>query len=134
METWIEQFNDAQVHEIHALMAHEWWCSNRSIDEVQTVIDGSDLTLAALDNNQRISAFSRVLTDGIFKAVIFDVIVREDCRGTRLGEKLVEQLKQHPSLKHVKSLELYCPDRISGFYTKLGFKTSDSKLHRFLTG
>jgi len=131
MEIWLEQLNDEHIDEIHALMTQEWWCSDRTIDEVRKVITGSDITLAALDHEQKVAAFARALTDGVFKAIIYDVIVRADCRNTRLGERLIEQLKQHPTLKNVKNLELYCPDHISGFYKKLGFKVSDSKLHRY---
>lgn len=131
METWIEQFDNTQINEIHALMIQEWWCSNRSLEEVKLVISGSSLAIAALDHEQRVAAFARVLTDGIFKAVVFDVIVRAENRDNRLGEKLIRKLQQHPSLEHVKSLELYCPDHISGFYTKLGFEISDAKLHCF---
>jgi len=131
METWIEQFDEAQISQIHALMKQEWWCCNRTIDEVKAVITGSDVTLAALDEEHKVVAFARALTDGVFKAVLFDVIVKGEYRGSNLGKKIIDKLKQHPSLKHVKSLELYCPDRISGFYTKLDFEISESKLHRF---
>jgi len=131
MNKWIEEFNEQQVAQIHTLMINERGCSDRSIDEVRSVIAGSNVTLAALDENQRIVAFARALTDGVFKAVLFDVIVKTDLRGTQLGQKLINQIIRHPSLQHVKSLELYCPDRISGFYTKLGFEISESKLHQY---
>lgn len=130
MNTWIEKLNDSQVEQVHALMIQEWWCATRTLQDVKTVIEGSDLILAALDKNLEVVAFSRVLTDRVFKAVLFDVIIRADYRGTGLGEKLINMLTQHTSLSDVKSLELYCPDQISGFYKKLGFEVSESKLHR----
>jgi len=106
MDTWIEQFSDEQVHQIHGLMIREWWCLDRTLDDVHAVIKGSTVTLAAVNKDLNVIAFARALSDGIFKAVLFDVIVKD---------------------------ELYCPDRISGFYTKQGFEISESKLHRCIT-
>lgn len=130
MITWTERLSDSQVEQVHALMVQEWWCASRTLQDVKAVIAGSNLILAALNEKLEVVAFSRVLTDGVFKAVLFDVMVRADYRGSGLGEKLIDVLTQHASLSDVKSLELYCPDRISGFYKKLGFEVSKSKLHR----
>ena len=37
----------------------------------------------------RLLAFARVLTDGVFKAFVFDVIVAAECRGRSLGSRLM---------------------------------------------
>lgn len=129
IKTWIEQLHETQLVEVHSLMLNEWWCSDRSLEDVRSVVAGSDLTLAGLNHNEEIIVFARVLTDRTFKAVLFDVIVRPDCRDLGLGKILVNQLIDHPILQAVKSIELYCPDRISGFYTGMGFEISESKLH-----
>ncbi len=126
----VEQLDEAQLKQVHALMENEWWCADRSLEEVRSVVTGSDLVLACLNDNDEIIAFSRVLTDSIFKAMLFDVIVRQDYRDKGVGKRLVEQLVNHPMLLPVKSIELYCPDQISGFYKSMGFDVSDSKLHR----
>lgn len=129
MPKLVEQHNESQLMDVHSLMKNEWWCSDRSFEEVCSVVDGSNLTLSYIDNNEAVIAFVRVLTDGIFKAVLFDVIVHPDHRDSGLGRKLIEQTVNHPMLLSVKSIELYCPDRISGFYKNLGFDVSESKLH-----
>jgi len=130
MERWLESFTEEQFVEIHRLMINEWWCHSRSLADVRAVIAGSDLSVAALDEEGRVNAFARVLTDGIFKAVLFDVIVRPDSRDTGLGKRLVDHVLLHPAVAHVAAVELYCPDRISGFYTSMGFDVSESRLHR----
>ena len=70
-------------------MKEEWWCADRTLDEVREVVAGSDLTLAYLDKDGSIAAFSRALTDQVFKAVLFDVIVRTDHRDSGLGRELL---------------------------------------------
>lgn len=127
--SWIESLDEQQIVEVHKLMQQEWWCLDRTLDEVRAVIAGSDLILAHLDDDGTVAAFLRVLTDRVFKALLFDIIVRKDQRDSGLGRELVERTINHAILQNVKSIELYCPDRISGFYKKLGFEVSQSKLH-----
>ena len=134
MQTMVENLDDSQLAEVHALMKNEWWCADRTLEEVASVVAGSDLVLACLDNDGTVTAFLRVLTDRVFKAVLFDVIVRSDHRDSGLGRKLMELTIDHPMLKSVRSIELYCPENISGFYKSLGFDVSDSKLHRLVRG
>jgi len=127
---WLESLAEEHIVDIHRLMINEWWCHSRSLADVRAVIAGSDLCVAALDDEGQVNAFARVLTDGIFKAVLFDVIVRPDSRDSGLGKRLVEFVLSHSAIANVASVELYCPDRISGFYTGLGFDVSESRLYR----
>jgi len=80
MLAWIENFNSDQTKQIHQLMIQEWWCADRQLDDVVATINGSDITLAAVNDEQRIVAFARAITDGVFKGVLFDVIVHKKCR------------------------------------------------------
>jgi len=129
MREWIEIFDESQMIEIHKLMKQEWWCSNRTLEEVSAVIIGSSLAIGVLDDDRSIVAFTRVLTDSTFKAILFDVIVRNDKRKTGLGKEMIQYVINHKALSGVKSIELYCPDHVSPFYKSLGFSVSDSKLH-----
>ncbi len=124
---WINNFDRNQMEQIHSLMKNEWWCNDRSLSDVVQVIDGSDFLLGAVNENESVVGFARVLTDFIYKAVIFDVIVLSSLRNTGLGKEVILNLLDSDKLRNVKSFELYCPDRISGFYRKLGFAECESK-------
>ena len=129
--TWVEHFSDSQTNEVLELMKNEWWCSDRSLSEVKTTLEHSDITIGAIDSNGILCGFARALTDYTFKAVIFDVIVKPNYRETGLGKEIMQYIFKLPSLTGVKSFELYCPDKISEFYKKLGFTVSESRLHQF---
>ena len=129
--TWIENLDDEQTAQIHALMKNEWWCSDRTLDDVRQVLANSSLATAAIDEAGCVIGFARVLTDYCFKALVFDVIVHPDSRKHGLGKQLMTHLLNHPQLLRVRSMELYCPERMSGFYQKLGFTLSTSNLHRY---
>jgi ribosomal protein S18 acetylase RimI-like enzyme len=66
-------------------------------------------------------AFCRVLTDFVFRATIYDVIVAPPHRGQGLGRRLLDAITTHPRLQNVSVLWLCCePDRVP-FYEKWGF-------------
>jgi GNAT superfamily N-acetyltransferase len=72
----------------------------------------------------RLVAFVRVLTDGVFRALIFDVIVAPDFRNRGLGTKLMETIREHPQLRDVRHLELYCLPEMAPFYERWGFSSN----------
>jgi GNAT superfamily N-acetyltransferase len=71
----------------------------------------------------RLVTFARVLTDRIFKAIIFDVIVASAHRGDGLGRRLMDKIVEHPDLTSVRHLERYCLPEMVPFYEKWRFST-----------
>src|ERR1700730_9366575 len=87
------------VRELHALYQGEWWTRGRSLDEVQEMIDGTDHVFALVtDPGGQLAAFARVLTDGVFKGLVFDVIVAPGFRDQGLGRRLMDCIISHPTL------------------------------------
>lgn len=125
---WITEFKQSQINEVHGLMLNEWWCNNRLLGDVARVVETSDIALGVLNQENQLIGFARVLTDYVYKALIFDVIVAPSSRQIGLGKEIIEHLLDLETLRQVKSFELYCPERISGFYEKLGFVKSSSNL------
>jgi predicted GNAT family N-acyltransferase len=119
---FIEEFSAAQVENIHRLFGGEWWTKQRTLQETQSCIKGSQICIAALDNKGELQGFCRVVTDFTFKALIFDVIVSRQYRGHRLGDDLMLAIKAHPKLRQVKHFELYCLPELAPFYQKHGFR------------
>lgn len=67
--------------------------------------------------------FAHVLTDTVYKTLIFDVIVRSDHRGTGLEERLIEEVVEHPALSQVAHFELYCLEELVPFYERWASQT-----------
>ncbi len=117
----IHRFNDTHVQELHTLYQSEWWTRGRTIAETQKCIDGSQVCIGVVDDQGSLQGFARVLTDYTFKALIFDLIVSNKCRGEGLGDKLIGLIKQHQKLQSVKHFELYCLPEMFAFYERHGF-------------
>jgi ribosomal protein S18 acetylase RimI-like enzyme len=115
------QLTEGQLQDLHALYQNEWWTRNRTLEETRKVVDGSQICLGLVDSSDKLVGFGRVLTDFMFKALIFDVIVAPDYRGIGLGDNLVSLITGHEKLRDVKSFELYCLPELVPFYERHGF-------------
>ncbi|BDC48321.1 hypothetical protein F183_A06370 [Bryobacterales bacterium F-183] len=76
----------------------------------------------AEEGSGKLIAFARVLTDRVYRAFIFDVIVAPAHRGEGLGAALVEHILSHPVLAKVESFQLTCKPDMMPFYGKYGFR------------
>ena len=128
----IYTFSDKQVRELHALYQQEWWTESRSLSDTVKCIEGSQICIGVIDSSGTLQGFVRVLTDYIFKALIFDLIVTNNDRGTGIGNKLLALVKNHQQLQGVKHFELYCLPELFSFYEQQGFSSDvgDIKLMR----
>lgn len=113
--------SERHLEQLHELYQREWWTKGRSLAEVRRAAFNSDFVFALVDEADRLVAFARVLTDKVFKALIFDVIVRSDHRGEGLGRRLMDHIVRHPELESVRHLELYCLPDMVPFYEQWGF-------------
>ncbi|HXI44398.1 MAG TPA: GNAT family N-acetyltransferase [Bryobacteraceae bacterium] len=111
-----------QIEQLWHMYQAEWWSRGRDIEDVRRAVQHSDLVFAFCDPaTGRLAAFARVLTDYVYKAAIFDVIVERSHRDTGVGRMLLEAITSHPALLFVENLELYCRPELVAFYRKWGF-------------
>ena len=64
--------------------------------------------------------FGRSSSDGIYRAVLWDVVVAGGLQGLGLGRRVVEALLASPQLQNVEQVYLMTTNS-SGFYQQLGF-------------
>ena len=119
---FVEQIDDRLRSDLMELYRHEWWTNQRRDEEVARMLQHTDLVVGVCtDPGGRLVGFTRVLTDRVFKAVIFDVIVAREHRGTGLGKRLLDYVIDHPMVAGVRHVELYCKPEMIPFYKKWGF-------------
>ena len=117
------ELDERQVEQLWALYQKEWWTAGRSLDDTRACVAGSQICIGLLDDAGELQGFARVLTDYVFKALVFDVIVAEAYRRTGLGDRLMGLVLEHEALRRVKHFELYCRPEMRGFYERYGFST-----------
>ena len=118
----VETLNEPQIVQLWELSRREWWSANRSLEETRRIVAGTTLNFGVLDKaDEKLVGYSRVISDGISKALILDVIVADTHRGLRLGERLMERILTHKALCDVQHFELYCLPALIPFYERWGF-------------
>jgi len=119
-----------------ALFASAWWAAERTDTEVRRMLAASDLVVAVIHRpSGRLVGFARVMTDEVYLAVVLDVIVAPDVRGSGVGATLLDTIVEHPRLAAVRSIELVCQPDLIPFYRRWGFtdQVADSRLMRRTT-
>lgn len=75
----IETFNSEQIEDLYQLYKVSWWGNTREISDINIMLANSDINLGICEqHNQKLVGFTRVLTDFIYRAVIWDVMVASD--------------------------------------------------------
>ncbi|MBW4517132.1 MAG: GNAT family N-acetyltransferase [Timaviella obliquedivisa GSE-PSE-MK23-08B] len=109
------------LHELQALFqktAH--WAQERRVEDWAIAIANSKPVVTAWDSD-RLIGFSRAVSDGIYRATIWDVVIDPDYQGAGLGRKLVETALMHPHVNHVEKVYLVTTHQQS-FYERIGFE------------
>ena len=82
-----------QIVQLWGMYQGEWWSRGRRLDDVRRAVQHSDLIFAFCDpDTGGLAAFARVLTDFVYKAVIFDVIVAREYRNLGVGRMLLDAI------------------------------------------
>ncbi|WP_405061676.1 GNAT family N-acetyltransferase [Kribbella sp. NBC_01505] len=118
--TVVDHIEPRHLPDLAALFRSAWWLTDRTPAETTRILAESDLVLAVLAEDNLVG-FARVLTDYTQVALILDVVVSPDTRGSGHGATLLEAIVSHPSLQEVRSIELVCQPGLIPFYRRWGF-------------
>jgi GNAT superfamily N-acetyltransferase len=114
---------DLDPAQLVRLYAQAPWAAGRTADDARDMLAHSDLVLSAWDGSKLVG-LGRVLTDYIYRASIWDVIVDKDYQGQDIGTQIMQRILQHPDLKRVELFWLCTRDKQT-FYEKLGFSAKE---------
>jgi N-acetylglutamate synthase-like GNAT family acetyltransferase len=84
------------------------------------MLRGSEAAVSAWQG-QRLVGFGRATSDGIYRAVLWDVVVIQDLEGQGLGRQIVETLLVAEPVASAERVYLMTT-KSKGFYERLGFE------------
>ncbi len=115
---------DRQIEseQLQDLLRQTGWANQRSIEGLEKMLEGTPLTLGAWKGD-RLIGFVRVMTDGIYRALIDDVVVEESKRGTGIGSELMRRVVDR--LVEVEEVFLRCGKQVVPFYERHRFERSN---------
>jgi len=107
--------------QLQVLFQQTDWAEDRSIEGIQTMLEGTAVVLGAYEDD-RLIGFARTITDGIYRGLIDDLVVEESRRGEGVGTELMKKLIEKLKEVGIEELFLRCGPDVVSFYQRHGFK------------
>jgi ribosomal protein S18 acetylase RimI-like enzyme len=118
-----DEMKDLPLQQLHELFTAVGWSENDELPDdmkagfIQPWIH-STLVISAWVGNRLVGAV-RVLSDTIFRSVLYDLLVAPEYQGQGIGSELVNRCRSHyPGSEWL----VRCDSSNSDFYKKLGFQ------------
>ncbi|WP_078431136.1 GNAT family N-acetyltransferase [Metabacillus halosaccharovorans] len=112
-----EQF--VQLHEASGLIKNKKGTYTR--EQLYQAAENSWFHISIYDQDQLI-AFGRMISDGVYQALICDVMVDPTYQNQGLGKQIIEQLLKTCKESGIQSIQLFSAKGKQHFYKKLGFE------------
>ena len=97
-----------------------FWAKNRTINDLKKCLANSDVIVSLWVGN-KIVGFGRALTDEIYRAVLWDIVIDQNYQGKGFGKLIVKSILSSKKIKNTKKLYLMTTNK-KLFYSQLDFK------------
>ena len=102
-----------------------FWAKNRTLKELKKCLANSDIVVSLWVGNE-IVGFGRALTDGIYRGVLWDIVIDQNHQGKGFGTLIVKNLLSSKKIKNTKKLYLMTTNK-KLFYSQFDFKEVTSQ-------
>ena len=107
------------------LDTNAFWAKSRTIKELKKCLANSDVVVSLWVGNE-IVGFGRALTDGIFRGVLWDIVIDQNHQGKGFGTLIVNKLLSSNQIQHTKKVYLMTTNK-KLFYSQFNFKEVTSQ-------
>jgi ribosomal protein S18 acetylase RimI-like enzyme len=121
-------FSNVNLEEMKKIYQSVGWLKH-SNDIIKQVFEASNV-IALATVNGRIIGFGRALSDGVFNAAIYDVVVHQEYQKQGIAKRVMEYLLGQ--LCNVSCVHLISTTGNDEFYQKMGFKKVKTGMARYL--
>ena len=102
-----------------------FWAKNRTINDLKKCLANSDVVISIWIDNE-IVGFGRALTDGIYRGVLWDIVIDQNHQGKGFGKLIVNNLLSSKEIKNTKKIYLMTTNK-KLFYSQMDFKEVTSQ-------
>ena len=102
-----------------------FWAKNRTINDLKKCLAKSDVVISIWVGNE-IVGFGRALTDGIYRGVLWDIVIDQNHQGKGLGKLIVNNLLSAKEIKNTKKIYLMTTNK-KLFYSQFDLKEVSSQ-------
>ena len=97
-----------------------FWAKSRTINDLKKCLANSDVVVSLWVGNE-IVGFGRALTDGIYRGVLWDIVIDKNHQSKGFGTLILKNLLSSKKIKNTKKLYLMTTDK-KRFYSQFNFK------------
>ena len=102
-----------------------FWAKSRTIKDLKKCLANSDVIVSLWVGNE-IVGFGRALTDGIFRGVLWDIVIDQNHQGKGFGTLIIKNLLSSKKIKNTKKLYLMTTNK-KNFYSQFDFQEVTSQ-------
>ena len=102
-----------------------FWAKNRTINDLKKCLAKSDVVISIWVGNE-IVGFGRALTDGIYRGVLWDIVIDQNHQGKGFGKLIVNNLLSSKEIKNTKKIYLMTTNK-KLFYSQMDFNEVTSQ-------
>ncbi len=97
-----------------------FWAQNRTLNDLKKCLANSDVIISIWSDGE-IVGFGRALSDGVYRGVLWDIIIDENHQGNGYGKLIVKSLLNSKKIKNTKKIYLMTTNK-KLFYSQIDFK------------
>ena len=102
-----------------------FWAKSRTINDLKISLANSDV-IVSLWVGDEIVGFGRALTDGIYRGVLWDIVIDQNHQGKGFGTLILKKLLSSKKIKSTKKIYLMTTNK-KMFYSQFDFKEVTSQ-------
>ena len=102
-----------------------FWANKRTIDDLKQCLANSDVIISLWVEDEMVG-FGRALTDGIYRGVLWDIVIDQNHQGKGFGTLILKNLLSSKKIKNTKKLYLMTTNK-KLFYSQFDFKEVTSQ-------
>ena len=102
-----------------------FWAQSRTLNDLKKCLANSDVVIS-LWVGKEIVGFGRALTDGIYRGVLWDIVIDQNYQSKGYGKLIVKKILSSKKIKNTKKLYLMTTNQ-KLFYSKYDFKEVTSQ-------
>lgn len=125
----IHSIGEINWEEIRDVYQSVGW-NKHTIEIIKQIFQNSNV-ISFVSVDDRIVGIGRAISDGVFNAAIYDIVVHKDFQKLGIAKKIVNDLLNR--LNHISCVHLIATTGNVEFYHKLGFKETKTGMARYLS-
>ena len=102
-----------------------FWAKSRTINDLKKCLANSDVVISLWVGND-IVGFGRALTDGIYRGVLWDIVIDKNHQNKGFGTLIVKNLLSSKTIKNTKKIYLMTTNK-KLFYSQFNFNEVTSQ-------